>query len=107
MPAKRKKQVLWQGVVTSLVAVGVFFGLLEAVLALVGVKPVLRSEDPFVGFASKVPLFVEETDPDGRKFLATPENKGCASCCPSPTLAGAGRSSTPVASAMPATAWPI
>ncbi len=74
-PAERKKLALWQGVVTSLVAVGVFFGLLEAVLALVGVEPVLRSKDPFVGFASKVPLFVEETDPDGRKFLATPKNK--------------------------------
>jgi len=91
-----------------------------------------------------VPLFVEETDPDGRKFLATPENKlvffnqqrfprekapetyrifclggsttygrpyndttSFAGWLRQPTLAGAGRSSTPVASAMPATAWPI
>ncbi len=61
--------------VTPLVAVGVFFGLLEGLLALVGVEPVLRSEDPFVGFVSNVPLFVEATDADGRKILTTAENK--------------------------------
>jgi tetratricopeptide (TPR) repeat protein len=62
-------------VVTPLVSVGVFFGLLEGVLALVGVEPALRSEDPFVGFVANVPLFVEETDPKGRKILTTPKNK--------------------------------
>jgi hypothetical protein len=59
-PAKRRKLAAWQGAVTSLVAVCVFFGLLEGTLDLVGVEPVLRSEDPFVGFVSNVPLFVEE-----------------------------------------------
>ena len=36
-----------------------FFGLLEGVLALIGVRPLLYSEDPHVGFSSHVPLFVE------------------------------------------------
>ena len=71
----REKLALWQAVVTPLVAVGVFFGLLEGVLALVGVEPVLRSEDPFVGFVSNVPLFVDATDADGRQILTTAENK--------------------------------
>jgi tetratricopeptide (TPR) repeat protein len=74
-PEKRRKLALWQGVATSLIAVGLFFGLLEGILALAGVEPVLRSEDPFVGFASNVPLFVEETDRDGRKLLVTPKSK--------------------------------
>ncbi len=60
---------------TPLLAVGVFFGLLEGVLALVGVQPALRHEDPFVGFASNVPLFVEETGSDGPSILATAGNK--------------------------------
>jgi len=74
-PSERKKLVLWQALVTPLIAVGVFFGLLEGLLALVGVEPVLRSEDPFVGFASDVPLFVEATEADGRKILTTADNK--------------------------------
>jgi tetratricopeptide (TPR) repeat protein len=44
-------------------------------LALVGVEPVLQREDPFVGFVSNVPLFVEETDPNGQQILTTAENK--------------------------------
>jgi tetratricopeptide (TPR) repeat protein len=73
--AARAKLALWQAVITPLVAVVVFFGLLEGVLALAGVEPVLRSQDPFVGFVSNVPLFVEETDADGRKILTTARNK--------------------------------
>jgi tetratricopeptide (TPR) repeat protein len=65
----------WQRVLIPLIAVGVFFGVLEGVLTLAGVEPVLRSEDPFVGFVPGIPLFVEQTDADGRKILATPENK--------------------------------
>lgn len=36
-----------------------FFGLLEGGLMLMGVRPLLYSEDPHVGFSSHVPLFVE------------------------------------------------
>jgi len=73
--AKPKKLALWQGVLTSLIAIGVFFGLVEGMLALIGVEPTVRHEDPFVGFAPNVPLFVEETDPDGQAFMATHNNK--------------------------------
>jgi len=68
-------RAFWQRALTPLIAIGVFFGILEGVLALAGVEPVLRSEDPFVGFVPGIPLFVEQTDADGQKILATPENK--------------------------------
>jgi tetratricopeptide (TPR) repeat protein len=68
-------RTLTQAVVTSLVALVVFFGLLEGVLVLVGVEPALRSGDPFVGFVSNAPLFAEQTDPDGRSILTTARNK--------------------------------
>ena len=74
-PRERRKLQLWQAVVTPLVSIGVFFGLLEIVLALVGVQSVLEREDPFVGFVANVPLFVEETDQEGRRILVTANNK--------------------------------
>jgi tetratricopeptide (TPR) repeat protein len=47
------------GVFVSLLA----FGAVEALLALVGVRPVALTHDPFVGFASNLPLFVEQSEP--------------------------------------------
>ena len=64
-----------QGITLSLVAVVLFFGLLEGGLSLFGVEPRLRTEDPFVGFAANIPLFVEQVDPDGRKIMVTAKNK--------------------------------
>ena len=61
-----------------LMAVGVtvvFFLLLEGILALVGVEPYLYAEDPFVGFTSISPLFVEDVDADGRAVFRTTDNK--------------------------------
>jgi len=66
---------LWKVILLSLVAVGIFFGLLEVILAAAGVKPALLEDDPFVGFASNVPLFVPESGPDGRQWLVTASNK--------------------------------
>jgi Flp pilus assembly protein TadD len=66
------------------VAVRVLLGLLitvlilsavELVLRLAGVRPVYSERDPYVGFASNIPLFVEETDPSGATFLVTAPNK--------------------------------
>jgi tetratricopeptide (TPR) repeat protein len=71
----RVNLAFWQRALTPLIAIAVFFGILEGVLALAGVEPVLRSEDPFVGFVPGIPLFVEQTDAEGRKILATPDNK--------------------------------
>jgi tetratricopeptide (TPR) repeat protein len=43
------------------VTAALFLGITELVLALVGVKPVLVEEDPYVGFASELRLFGLET----------------------------------------------
>ncbi len=61
--------------VFSLLTVGAFFGLLEAVLAGLGFEPPLRDADPYVGFASNIPLFVEEAGADGRAWMVTAPNK--------------------------------
>ena len=50
----------WRDLLMAAVAVGLFFALLEAVLALAGVRPVTLREDPFLGFAGSSPLFVPE-----------------------------------------------
>jgi len=53
----------------------VFFVVAELVLALCGVRPILYDEDPYVGFSSYIPLFVEETMPDGTGVMVTAKNK--------------------------------
>jgi len=62
-------------VLFSLIIVGGFFAGLEFFLAVVGVKPILLTEDPLVGFSSNVPLFVEQRDSSGRIVLRTAKNK--------------------------------
>jgi tetratricopeptide (TPR) repeat protein len=52
-----------------------FFVLLEVTLALLGVRPILHSDDPYVGFASNIPLFVEERGADDQIFMVTAPNK--------------------------------
>ena len=59
----------------SLIIVAGFFGALEASLALVGVKPVLLTEDPLIGFAENIPQFTETTRADGSVILKTANNK--------------------------------
>lgn len=59
----------------SLIILVVFFGGLELVLALAGVKPILLTEDPLVGFSSNVPLFVEQRESGGRIVFRTAKNK--------------------------------
>ena len=66
---------LWKGFAFSIAAIALFFGATEGVLALFGVQPILRREDPFVGFAESIPLFVRETDSQGRQILVTADNK--------------------------------
>jgi tetratricopeptide (TPR) repeat protein len=61
-------------VVFAFVTVCGFFVLLEGLLAVIGVRPVLYDQDPFVGFASNVPLFVEEAAP-GAAYMVTSPNK--------------------------------
>jgi antitoxin component YwqK of YwqJK toxin-antitoxin module/Flp pilus assembly protein TadD len=64
-----------QAVIIILVALGLFFALLEGGLALLGVKPVIQTEDPFVGFASNVPLFVSSQVPDDHRLMVTAANQ--------------------------------
>lgn len=71
LPKSSRKTPLWQAVLLSLVAPVIFFLLLEGCLALFGVKPALQSEDPFVGFASNVPLFVPAKGFEGRQIMTT------------------------------------
>ena len=57
-PAARRWR--WREPVLAVVALALFFALLEGALALLGVEPVTLREDPFVGFAGDSPLFVPE-----------------------------------------------
>jgi tetratricopeptide (TPR) repeat protein len=52
-----------------------FFALLELGLWLAGVRTIAASDDPFVGFAGNLPLFVQETDSDGQVWMTTAPNK--------------------------------
>ncbi len=65
----------WKKILFSAVVVVVFFASLEIVLALAGVRPMLFEEDPYVGFVSASPLYVEDQDPDGQTYLVTAPNK--------------------------------
>ncbi len=57
----------------SLLTTSAFFLALELGLAIVGVRPVTESKDPFVGFSSDIPLFVPlDDDP---QVLTTAANK--------------------------------
>ncbi len=59
----------------SLLAVTLFFGALELVLATVGVTPRAYDDDPYVGFSSAVPHFVERSTADGTAVMETARNK--------------------------------
>ncbi len=72
---KPRRVPLSQAIAMPVVSLLVFFLLLEGVLALFGVKPVLISEDPFVGFASNAPLFSAVPGTPGNRMLATSPNK--------------------------------
>jgi len=71
----KRKLPIWKKLLLGLVVTCLFFGALELVLALCGVRPILYSEDPFVGFASNIPLFVEEARSNGEVVLRTALNK--------------------------------
>jgi tetratricopeptide (TPR) repeat protein len=67
--------MFFRNILYAIIIVTVFFGGVELVLALFGVRPVLLSEDPLVGFAGNIPLFVETTRPDGSVTLKTAPNQ--------------------------------
>ena len=75
LPPNRNVRLLVRaGLIATAVAVGCLV-LVELLLALFGVAPVARTEDPYVGFSSWFPLFVEHLEPDGTPILVTADNK--------------------------------
>jgi len=79
--AKKRQQTrsprlsIWQAVLLPIVSLLVFFIMLEGGLALFGVSPVLKTRDPFVGFASNVPLYVPDPDSPDVPRMITARNK--------------------------------
>jgi len=65
----------WKKLLFAAITVAILFVAVEIILSLLGVRPVLYDEDPYVGFSSYVPLFVEQTDPNGHKHMVTAKNK--------------------------------
>ena len=52
-----------------------FFLILEICLAIVGIRSVVNTDDPFVGFSGYAPLMAHSTAEDGTAILTTAENK--------------------------------
>jgi len=73
-PPRRRRPWWKKGLFGLLVAAG-FFVLLELLLIACGVRPVGYTSDPYVGFSSYSPLFVEESSGEDRRQRATAENK--------------------------------
>lgn len=74
--ARPKRRIsIWKKLLFSLVALVLFFGSVELLLYSFGIEPISADEDPFVGFAGYLPLFVETTDEQGRTVLRTAPNK--------------------------------
>ena len=64
------KQIFFTILIFSL-----FFAGLEFFLSLFGVKPLLLTEDPMVGFADNIPLFVKQQRDDGSIIYRSAKNK--------------------------------
>lgn len=67
--------MFFKNLLFTLIIVTGFFGTAELVLALAGVRPLLLSEDPLVGFADNVPQFIKATRKDGADMYITAKNK--------------------------------
>jgi tetratricopeptide (TPR) repeat protein len=75
-PSKSRARLPWRKkLVFALATTLIFFALLECGLWLAGVKTIAAGDDPYVGFAGNLPLFVPETDADGRIWMTTAPNK--------------------------------
>ena len=69
------KPPVWKQLLFTVITIVALFVVVEMILALAGVRPVLYDEDPYVGFSSYIPLFVEQTGPDGKIAMVTAKNK--------------------------------
>ncbi len=70
MKVSARKKLLF-----AAITVAALLMVVEAGLMVLGVRPVLYDEDPYVGFSSHIPLFAERADPNGQKYMATATNK--------------------------------
>ena len=64
-----------RNILFSIIIIAIVFGGAELLLALAGVKPLLLTQDPLVGFAGNIPLFVKATRKDGTEMYIIPRNK--------------------------------
>ena len=71
----RRRLPRWKKLLYSVLTSVALFVVLEGVLLLLDFQPDGVSRDPYVGFKSSVPLFVERAGDDGRAILVTAENK--------------------------------
>jgi len=69
------KSSLLRKLLLSLLVTVLFFVLLEAVLAVAGVKAKPYPDDPYLGFSSHSPLFRLVEDTDGRRVYRVADNK--------------------------------
>ena len=72
-PSPRPKLSLPKKVLFSLVVCATFFAVLEILLAAAGVRRMRYEEDPYVGFTSHIPLYVERPGSGG--VMETAANK--------------------------------
>lgn len=62
---------VWGNLALAVGAPILFFSLCEGILFLAGKNPLALTEDPYVGFASTQPLFVDSTAGNGEKIMVT------------------------------------
>ena len=72
---RRRRLPIWKLLLFAGATALFFFAALEGLLALLRVRPVVETEDPYVGFVSNLPLYVEESQPDGTRLMVTARNK--------------------------------
>ena len=74
-PVAEVRVSAWKKVLFAAITVVALLAAVEVMLMVLGVRPVLYDQDPYVGFSSYIPLFVEHTEPNGQKNMVTANNK--------------------------------
>ena len=64
-------RTLWINLSLSVVAPALFFLACELILMAAGLRPLALTEDPYVGYSSSQPLFVERSGSDGKPLMIT------------------------------------
>ena len=64
-----------KSVLFALIILSIFFVSIEIILFLIGVRPVIDTKDPLVGFSGNIPLYVETSAENGSVTMTTAENK--------------------------------